>query len=162
MLLVRQRLAGVRGLASADGVLDVVRDLGCLQLDPINVVARNHLLMLWSRVGPYDPAILNSLLWARRELFEYWAQGASIVLMEDYPIHHWFMRTYPKGDLLRRRRVRAWMEDNRGLRRHILVELRRRGPLRSRDFEDRAAAGWESSGWTGGRNVGRMLDVLWT
>jgi uncharacterized protein YcaQ len=162
MLLARQRLAGERASANADGVLDVVRDLGCLQLDPINVVARSHLLMLWSRIGPYDPAILDSLLWERRELFEYWAQAASIVLTEDYPLHHLLMRNYPKGDSLRRRRVRAWMEDNRGLRRHILVELRRRGPLRSRDFEDRSAAGWESTGWTGGRNVGRMLDFLWT
>jgi hypothetical protein len=31
-------------------------DLAGLQLDPISVVAPNHLLVLWSRLGRFDPA----------------------------------------------------------------------------------------------------------
>jgi len=42
----------------------------------------------------------------------------------------------------------------------VLKELERNGPLLSRRFEDRAKAPWPSSGWTGDRNVGQMLEFL--
>ncbi|MDP8956932.1 MAG: winged helix DNA-binding domain-containing protein [Actinomycetota bacterium] len=144
--------------------MDVIRDLGCLQLDPISVLARSHLLVLWSRLGPYALSDLDTVLWKERRLFEYWAHMASIVLTEDYPIHHLLMRQYPyrgwRSGL--RQRTAQWLEDNRALRRYVLTRLRREGPLRLRDFEDRAVTGWQSSGWNLDRNVDRMLDILWT
>jgi uncharacterized protein len=144
--------------------MDVARDLGYLQLDPINVVARSHSLILWSRLGTYALRDLDALMWRERRLFEYWAHMASIVLTEDYPIHHLLMRQYPfrgwRSGM--RRRTATWLEENRALRRHVLTRLRREGPLRLRDFEDRSITGWQSSGWTQDRNVDRMLDILWT
>src|SRR5688500_16048530 len=98
LALLKQRLAGPRPKADADGLLETVRDIGCLQLDPISAVARSNLLVPFSRVGPYDPALLDELLWERRALFEYWAHAASIVLTEDYPIHHAQMRRYRNSD----------------------------------------------------------------
>nr|BFE82420.1 winged helix-turn-helix domain-containing protein [Planobispora longispora] len=139
----------------------MLRTLRCLQLDPVNVVARSHLLVLWSRVGGYDPADLDVLLWRERWLFEYWAHAASIVLAEDYPIHQIMMRGYPSDRSAFGRRVRDWLEANDGLRSHVLDRLRREGALPAGDFDDLAAVPWESSGWTGGRNVERMLDFLW-
>jgi hypothetical protein len=58
-------------------------------------------------------------------------------------------------------RQSQWMEENKDFREYVLRELRERGPLQSKDFEDESRSGWESSGWTGGRNVSRMLDHLW-
>jgi uncharacterized protein len=162
LAIARQRLAGTRLAPSREALLDTTRDLGYLQLDPINVVARSHQIVLWSRVGPYDLADLDALLWTERRLFEYWAHAASIVLTEDYPIHAWLMRRYPREVHSYGRRVKTWLADNAALRRHVLGELRRRGRLRLRDFEDRSVTGWESGGWTNDRNVDRMLDVLWT
>jgi uncharacterized protein YcaQ len=166
MAIVRQRLAGSEGGAATDpdgsGILDVARDLSCLQLDPIRVVERSHLLVLWSRLGRFDPAALDDLLWTKRQLFEYWAHRASIVLTEDYPIHNLLMRRYPTERYAYSRRVKVWVRENEGLRRHVLQRLREAGPLRLRDFEDRSRRGWTSGGWTTGRNVERMLDVLWT
>lgn len=161
LFISRQRLAGTRPLANAEGMLDVVRDLGCLQLDPTSAVARTHLLVLWSRLGTYDTAHLDKLLWEDRSLFEYWAHAASIVLTEDYPIHRMMMRSYATSNSSWRQTVRRWIEENQELHDHILNELRARGPLLSKDFTDRAVVPWASSGWTGGRNVGRMLDFLW-
>src|SRR5262245_24943147 len=83
----RQRLAGPRPTSLQPGTMfDVIRDLGCVQLDPISVVARSHQLVLFSRLGKYDLAHLDKLLWEERRLFEYWAHAASIVLTEEYPI----------------------------------------------------------------------------
>ena len=162
----RQRLAGTPPPASAEGILEVTRDLGCLQLDPISAVARSHQLVLWSRLGVYDPADLDRLLYEERKLFEYWAHVASIVLTEDYPIHHWRMRNYvasDDGDSWSQR-VRDWIEQNRDLRDFILAELREKGALLSRELELDGIdpKHWVSSGWTGGRNVSRMLDFLWS
>ena len=156
-----QYLAGPWPNCDAEGVMEVINQLGCLQLDPINVVARSHLLVLWSRLGNYDPALLDTLLWQEHRLFEYWAHAASIVLTADYPIHQMKMRSYAKDNSNGSQHVRAWMEQNDTLRTTILNDLYQRGPLRSRDFEDTSVAAWQSSGWTHGRNVSRMLDFLW-
>ncbi|HYP38979.1 MAG TPA: crosslink repair DNA glycosylase YcaQ family protein, partial [Chloroflexia bacterium] len=161
LFISKQKLAGPRPKADPEGMLDVIRDLGCLQLDPTNAVARTHLLVLWSRLGTYDTAHLDKLLWQDRSLFEYWAHAASIVLTEDYPIHRMMMRAYSESNSAWRQWVRDWMKENQELHDYILNELRERGPLLSKDFEDKAARPWASSGLTGGRNVGRMLDFLW-
>jgi uncharacterized protein len=143
-------------------VLELVRDIGCLQLDPLNVVARTHRLVLRSRLGNYDPGVLDSLLWGRRELFEFWAHAASIVPTSDYPIHEaTLMRGYPKGGRLWHQKTRDWVAANNTLRRQILTDLRKHGPLRARDFSGRAAVPWSSAGWTEGMEVTRMLDYLW-
>ena len=164
LAITRQRLAGPRPSNDVNGILEVVRDLGCLQLDPISVVARSHQLVLWSRLGRYDLADLDTLLWRDGSLFEYWAHAASIVLTEDYPIHNLLMRTYATGvpRTPGDRKFDTWLKENQALSRHILARLRREGPLAARDFEDKAAAAWYSTGWTSGRNVSQMLDYLWT
>jgi len=161
LFLIKQWLADPPVAVDRARIMGLVHDLGCLQLDPINVVARSHLLVLWSRLGRFDPADLDALLWEERRLFEYWAHQASIVLTEDYPIHHLLMRRYPTDRYAHSRRTKAWLRENGGLRRYVLAHLRRSGPLMLRDFEDRSRTGWISGGWTTGRNVERMLDVLW-
>src|SRR3972149_618380 len=164
LAITTQRLVGQRPSSNAAGILEIVRDLGCLQLDPISAVARSHRLVLWSRIGNYDLAELDQLLWIDRALFEYWAHAASIVLTEDYPIHRRLMQRYATGEATtaRDQRFRIWLTENESLRRHILGELRRNGPLPARAFEDKAQAEWHSTGWTSGRNVSQMLDYLWT
>ena len=162
LFVSRQRLAGRPPAGDAAGIMAVADDLGYLQLDPISVVARSHLLVLWSRLGGYRLEDLERLLWRERRLFEYWTHGASIVPTRDYPIHHLLVRRYPSDRTAYNRRLRAWLADNQALRRSILRRLRADGPLPGRALEDRSAVAWRSGGWTAGRNVERMLDVLWT
>jgi uncharacterized protein len=164
LIVSRQQLAGTGGgpAAGPEAIMEVATELASLQLDPVNVVARSHRLVLWSRLGRYDPADLESLLWRERRLFEYWAHAAAIVCTDDYPIHSLLMRRYPSERYAANRRLRVWLAENQALRRSILRQLRARGPLPTRALEDRAQTSWRSSGWTAGRNVDRMLDVLWT
>lgn len=161
LAITRQRLAGPRPSATKDSIWEVARDLRCLQLDPISTVTRSHLLVLWSRLGAFDIADVEALLWQDRRLFEYWAHCASIVLTEDYPIHRQRMRHYLAEESTWAERGRTWLEENAGLRDHILTELEAKGPLPSRYFEDRSQAEWASTGWTSGRNVSHMLASLW-
>jgi uncharacterized protein YcaQ len=132
-----------------------------LQLDPISVVAPSHQLVVFSRVGPYQRKHLDTLLWEERRLFEAWAHAASIVLTEHYPIHGWITRRYAAGKWSGSPRALAWVKANDALRRGILGELRRQGPLPSRAFEAPSSVGWRTSGWNNDRNVGMMLAFLW-
>jgi len=154
-----QCLAGPPPCTGIDGMRRVLRGLRVLQIDPVNVVARSHLLVLWSRLGGFDRADLDTMLWRERWLFEYWAHAASIVLAEDYPIHRAMMRAYMVTSGSQQKR--DWLAANEEFRRYVLDRLRDSGPLPGDAIEDRSAVGWVSTGWTNGRNVERMLDILW-
>jgi uncharacterized protein len=139
-------------------IVQVVEHLGSLQLDPTRAVARSEHIVLWSRIGKYDIADLDRAIYRERNLFEY---GSWILPMSDFGFHLEAMRRYLSGPTVRQRYVREWLEANALFRRYVLAELRRRGPLRSRDFEDRAVVQWRTGGWNDGKNVGRILDALW-
>lgn len=140
------------------GILDAVQGLGKVQLDPTSAVAPSERLVLWSRLGGDDQDELRRLLEDEHALFEYWAH---IVPTADYAVHRETMRRFPRGDYTRPTYVRGWLADNADFRRYVLAELRRRGPLRSRELEDRARVPWRSGGWNDGKNVTMMLDTLW-
>jgi uncharacterized protein YcaQ len=161
LAITRQRLAGPAPGGGPAEMLELVREIGCLQLDPISVVARSHLLVLFSRLGAYDPSTLDELMWQDRQLFEYWAHCASIVPTSDYPLHRPMMERYGATQSAYHVRLREWVAANDALRRHIVERLEREGSLPSKRFEGDQAEGWLSTGWTNGRNVSRMLDYLW-
>jgi hypothetical protein len=76
------------------------------------------------------------------------------------------MAAWPFADEERRRwpppgpSAQRWLEQNDAFRRDVLDRLRRSGPLMSRDVPDTSVVPWESSGWTGNRNVTQMLEFL--
>lgn len=142
-------------------ILTTFQQLGCIQIDPINVVARNPLLVLWSRLGQFDVTDFETLLWQDKALFEYWAHAASIVLSADYPIYQGQMAQAFSGDGGWSTRARQWMATNELFKQYVLDALETRGPLFSKEFEDRSVVSWESGGWTTGRQVGMMLGLLW-
>ena len=68
---------------TARSVLDTVRHLGFLQMDPIFTVATPQQLVLFSRLGPFDGRELDRLLWEDRKLFEW---NAFIWPIESLPL----------------------------------------------------------------------------
>lgn len=157
-----QLLSGPRPPATPEGIFEVARQLGSLQVDPISVVQRTHLLVPYSRIGPYDTSAMSELCWTDKRLFTFWAHAASLVPTEQYPIHRVLMRRFSRGLSPWSSRLKEWVAANPKLKRHVLLELRRRGPLRTREFIDHSREGYVSGGWNEGRNVDRMLDYLWT
>lgn len=96
LVITNQHLAGgPRQKDTGAAILSVVRELGCVQLDPINAVAPSHLIVLWSRIGNFRQSELDKQLWEKRSLFEYWAHQSSIVATEDYPLYYSLMKAYP-------------------------------------------------------------------
>lgn len=161
LAITRQHLAGPRPPADEQGILSVFQDLRCVQIDPIRAVERTQYLVLWSRLGAYDLATLDGLMWQERRLFEYWAHAASIVMTEDFPIFWRHMRDWATGDRPWSRRARAWVAGNQAMYDHILEELAGNGPMSSREFRDETRTSWQSNGWTNGGTVRQMLNYLW-
>jgi uncharacterized protein YcaQ len=142
---------------TARGVLDTVRRLGFLQLDPIATVATPQQLVLWSRLGAFDTAELDRLLWEERKLFEW---GAFVWPIEALPLIRSRMRRQDGDRYVRQRWAKQWLKENAGFRRYVLRELERRGPLLSRELEDRSVEPPERHRWYGGRRVNWMLELL--
>ena len=149
-LAVRAQLLDGR----AGGVLETVRRLGLLQLDPISVVAPPQHLVLWSRLGPFDTRELDRLLWQERKLVEW---DAFLYPIEDLPLLRALMRRRDRPlDL----RIVDWLKAHASFRRHVLKELRERGPLLSREIEDAPGHRREEHRWWGERKMGLMLECL--
>ncbi len=138
-------------------ILKTVEHLGYLQLDPTNVVARNQLLVLWSRLGCYKLADLDRLMWKDRAFFEY---ITFIAPTSDLPLHALRMRSVRSGEGPYAARITDWVERNAVLRRYVLGRLRKEGALPLSAFEDRSVHSWTTSGWNADRNVSQMLSFL--
>jgi uncharacterized protein YcaQ len=110
--------------------------MGVLQIDSISVVARSPYLVLWSRIGAYDPMWLDELL-AEGAIFEYWSHAACFVPIEDYGLYRRLM-------LDRSDKTRVWMEAHPDALEHVIGHIRKEGPVRSAEFArtDGKAGGW--------------------
>ena len=124
-LVARQLLAPARSLrGKSKSVLEVIRRLGSLQFDPISVAGRNHDLVLHARVADYDPAWCDRL-YERREIFEAYNKGLSLVPTDEFP---WFRGTVS-------RHPPALIAENKAVAKRVLERIRSEGPLSSADFE---------------------------
>ena len=141
---------------SASNVLDTVRRLGFLQIDPISTVAPPQYLVLWSRLGPYDRTELDRLL-VQRRLYEW---NAFIWPREDLPLIQAQMRER-WGPTKRDQWAREFLKEQSALRRYVLRELKQRGPLPSRELEHTSARFHERTVWWGTRaQLMWMLELL--
>ena len=143
---------------AARSVLDTVRKLGFLQMDPIATVATPQQLVLFSRLGPFDATELDRLLWKQRKLFEY---DAFIYPVEDLPLQRARMARFRRGDKTKRHQwIRDFLRENARFRRHVLSELERNGPLLSRELQHDLMPSGQAHRWWGDRNVRLMLEIL--
>jgi uncharacterized protein len=143
----------------AAGLIDVVRQLTLLQVDPTAAIAPNADLVAWSRLGSsYSPAQLEQGL-QDRSLLEL---RAMIRPAEDLALYRAEMAEWAgRGGMPGwRASQRDWLAANDACRRDILDRLAASGPLPSRELPDTCAVPWKSSGWTNSRNVTQMLEFM--
>ncbi len=155
----RRLFLNAQGLAKTPtGRLDldqVIKGLGFVQLDTIQVVARAHHHILWSRNQNYREAMLHRHMVEHRRVFEHFTHDASVIPMDFYPM--WQRQFQRLEETLRRR---GWHVDDAGevshevVRRRIEVE----GALSTKDFK--AAARGKKDMWSLPPHK-RALEYLW-
>ena len=86
--LAAQGLARPRpsGRVDVRHIRRIIRQLGLLQIDYVNVLVPAHYQILFSRLGPYKMSQLDDLVYRRREFTEQWAHEASIIPVESWPL----------------------------------------------------------------------------
>lgn len=123
--------------ATKKAVRSIIRQMHILQIDSINVIARSHHLVLWSRLGDYQPRWLEDLL-EEGALFEYWSRAASFLPFEEYPLYRHLHEDWLGG------RANQWLAEHPTLAKTMLDHVRAHGETRSSDFErtDGQKTGW--------------------
>lgn len=136
---------------------EVLNDLGFVQVDSVNTLARAHDLILWSRRGQYRPGALENLVARRRTAFEHWTHDAAVIPMQFYPM--WRLKFERDERRLRSR----WSEDRRADWEceidRVLRHVADHGPVCSLDVGSDEAKG--SSGWWDWHPSKTALEYLW-
>jgi uncharacterized protein YcaQ len=136
-LAARHLLAPARTVTGGpEAVLEVFRRLGSIQFDPLSVAGRNHDLVLHARVAGYDPAWCEELLYVRRELFEAYNKGLSLLPTSELP---WYRVSWR---LNAPRFEQGILAENVDVATEILERIRTEGTLSTLDFERGPAVEW--------------------
>ena len=135
----------------------VLHDLGFVQVDSVNTLARAHDLILWSRRGQYRPRALDGLIARDRAAFEHWTHDAAVIPMRFYPM--WRLKFARDEAHMQRRwprwRREGWDAEIDGVLRHIADH----GPAGSADLGGEEAKG--SGGWWDWHPSKTALEYLW-
>ena len=130
--------------------------LGVLQIDSVNVFARSHYMPMFSRLGTYDPAVLDRTFLSRTTHYvEYLAHEATFMPVADWALWGFRMREWQQ----RASRPDAWMHAHRRTLDWVRDELRTRGPLRPADLRDDAPR--ERGSWWDWDESKIALEHLW-
>ena len=144
---------------SLDSIQNLVEQLGCIQIDTLQMVHRSQYLAVWSRLGNYATGEFDRLVYdpQERRLFEYWAHAASIIPLKAYryylPRQRWHKETEDTWNM------RRLSEDgNAGLVKAVYERIQNEGALRAADFEKPAGKGGT---WWDWKPAKRALEHLY-
>lgn len=141
-------------------LIEMLRGLSMLLLDPTSAIAPTADLVAWSRLGSaYDPQELRDAI-DELTVIEY---RGTLQPAEDLALYRAEMAEWPvKDGTVKgwREANRTWLTDNRACRADILERLRADGPLPTRDLPDTCVRPWRSTGWNNNRNVTMILGLM--
>jgi uncharacterized protein YcaQ len=123
----------------------LVRQIGLIQIDSVNILLPAHYQVPFSRLGPYDRTLLDDLIYRKREFTEQWAHEASIL-----PVEHWPLIRFHLGPHERRWRALAkFMDENAAYASRVLEDVRARGPVVAGDVDEPDGTRARGGGWWG-------------
>ena len=133
-------------------LVETVRRLSLVQVEPTSAVAPSAELVLWSRLGPgFSPRELWDAVDEQRLV----QLHQTLRVPEDVALLRVEMADqYESGG------TDGWVQANNDFRRDILDRLRTDGPLPAAELPDSCLVPWSSSGWNHQRNVRMMLNQL--
>lgn len=133
----------------------VVRRVGLVQLDSVNVFCRTHYMPFFSRLGPYDRSALDAWLWGSGEMFEYWGHEASVIPVDQHPLFAHRMRAGNGWG-----RVERLREERPGFIDAVLEEVRAKGPITTSDLSEPGERDRDAMwGWSDGKVALEALFV---
>lgn len=123
--------------AKHQDLLGTIKRLGFVQLDTIQVVARAHHHILWSRNHHYREDMLDDLMAKNRAIFEHFTHDASLLPMDFLP--YWQRQFNRKKQQLDRA---GWFKGlpNQAARNKIKDRIRSEGPLSTHAFDTKIAS----------------------
>ena len=131
----------------------LIRRLGLLQLDSVNVFERSHYLPVFARLGTFDKALLDRQTFARKGGYiEYWAHEAAVIPVETWPLMRWRMKHFSTKNYV------SWVEQNRQLVDWVRAELADKGPLAASEIEHDANK--RTGPWWGHSPIKTALEAL--
>jgi uncharacterized protein YcaQ len=138
-MLVKQGLLGDYKFVGKEGILEYIRQAGCIQFDPIDVCGKNAELVLQSRVKGFTKKLLYELLYEDRRLVDYFDKNLAIVAVEDWP---YFERIREASR--RDGRGRDEVDEIAG---EIKAMIAEKGPVSSKDigFDEKVDWYWSST-----------------
>ncbi len=138
-------------------LLNLVKRLGYVQQDPIQVVARAHDHILWSRNRGYQVGQLDALLKNERSVFEHFSHDACVLPLDSFP--YWSIQYKRKAEL-KQFKVTGNLLSNKE-QKQLLARITDEGPLCSRDFKvSEPSKKSERAIWSKPAHK-RTLDYLW-
>lgn len=144
-----------RRRAQPADILTTIQRMSLLQIDTINIVARSPYLVLFSRLGEYQPQWLDNAL-RQGELMEYWAHEACFLPRSDFSlVRHWVLSPDKMGWKYRQ----EWMQEHAAEIEQLIAHIQENGPVRSADFKHPEKG---SSGWWEWKPHKRHLEGLFT
>jgi uncharacterized protein YcaQ len=133
--------------------VDVLDRLGVIQLDSVNVLARTHDIVPFSRIGPYALPAMYGAVYADRRGFEYWGHEASWLPIDLYRHFDFRRRLFRERETWRG----TFRSTFQPLYDHIRERIRTEGPLGSVAFEDDRS---ERGTWWDWKPAKRALEDL--
>jgi uncharacterized protein YcaQ len=154
----------VPGAATMRHVQRVIDRIAVIQIDSVNVVTRSHYLPFFSRLGPYDTALLERARdVAPRRLVEYWAHEASLISPQTWALLNFRMKRALSDSWGGMQRV---ARERPELVQAVFAEVTARGPLTSRQLESalehdlpRDTSGW---GWNWSLVKAALEHLFWS
>jgi uncharacterized protein len=136
--------------------LEIIRRMYLLQIDTINVVARSPYLVLWSRLGDYQPEWLDDLL-AEGALFEYWAHAMCFIPIEDYGLYRRRTLDAIQNKLWPYKWAVKWSKEHAKVMKKVRTHLQKNGAVRSAEFENTSHV---SGGWWNWKEEKNALETM--
>jgi len=143
-------------LSPSSQIKKLLRRIGSVQYDPLNVVGRNPDLVFQSRIKDYKSGLLEELLYGERSLIDGWDKEMSIYLSADWPRFGRIRQA--RAERGRRTLEHRGQEDILSYLPQITEELRKRGPLGARDLKLGAC---KKNRWGHRQISGAALDYLY-
>ncbi len=145
---------GAKSTPTRDAIYRAAEQIGCVQIDTLQMVARAHYLTLWSRLGQYNPTDFDALAFdpAERRLFEGWQHAAAYIPASEYRYQmphqrHLREQPAPMSD--------KWLAEpgSAELLEQVRERIRQNGGVRGGDFEyngPKRASWWD---WKPAKNA---------